>query len=100
MDSAYGGSATHKRLELMKSNVIEPLQGKQMVGGREEEFEHLQARARTGILDFIPQERNRPAASAVSSIELIEERAGATAQTLQILCDRCCDPYYHSGLNE
>ena len=84
----------------MKSNVIEPLQGKQMAEGREGEFEHLQARARTGILDFIPQGRNRPAASAFSSIKVIEERAGATAQTLQILCDRCCDPYYHSGLNE
>ena len=100
MDSADGGSATHKRLEFMKSNVIEPLQGKQMAEGREEEFEHLQARARTGIMDFIPQEWNRPAASAVSSIKLIEERAGATAQTLQMLCDRCRDPYYHSGLNE
>jgi len=84
----------------MKSNVIEPLQGKQMIEGREEEFGHLQARARTGILDFIPQERIRPAASAVSSIKLIGERAGATVQTLQILCGRGCDPYYHSGLNE
>lgn len=84
----------------MKSNVIEPLQGEQMAEGREEEFGYLQARARTGILDFIPQERNRPAASAVSAIKLMGERAGATAQTLQILCGRCCEPYYHSGLNE
>jgi len=84
----------------MKSNVIESLQGKQMAEGREEEFEHLQARARTGILDFIPQERNRLATSAVSSIKLIEERVGATAQTSQIFCGQRCDPYYHSGLNE
>jgi hypothetical protein len=100
MDSTDGGSATHKKLELMKSNVIESLQGKQMAEGREEEFEHLQARARTGILDFIPQERNRLATSAVSSIKLIEERVGATAQTSQIFCGQRCDPYYHSGLNE
>ncbi len=84
----------------MKSNVIEPLQGTQTAGSREGELEHLQARARTGILEFIPHERNRPAASAVSSSKLIGERAGATAQTLQILCGRRCDPYYHSGLNE
>ena len=84
----------------MKSNVIEPLQGKQMAEGREEEFEHLQARGRAGILDFIPQERNRLAASAVSSIKVIEERGGATAQTSQIFCGQRCDPYYHSGLNE
>jgi len=84
----------------MKSNVIEPLQGTQTAGSRVGEFEHLQARARTGILDFIPQERNRPATSAVSSIKLIEERVGATAQTSQIFCGQRCDPYYHSGLNE
>jgi hypothetical protein len=33
-------------------------------------------------------------------MKLIEKRVGATAQTFQILCGRCCDPYYHSGLNE
>jgi hypothetical protein len=84
----------------MKSNAIEPLQGNQMAEGREEEFEQLQARVRTGILDFIPQERNRLAASAVSSIKVIEERASATARTSQILCGQRYDPYYHSGLNE
>jgi hypothetical protein len=84
----------------MKSNVIEPQQGKQTDGGRNGEYEFLQAGTRTGIFDFIPQERNRPAASAVSSIKLMEERAGATARTLQMLYDRCCDPYCHSGLNE
>jgi len=84
----------------MKSNVIEPLNGKQLADGRNGEYEHLQAGARTGILDFIPRERNRPAASAVSSIMLIAEQAGATVQTLQILCGRRCDPYSHSGLNE
>lgn len=84
----------------MKTNVIEPLQGTQMAGGRNGEYEYLQAGVRAGILDFIPQKRNRPVASAVSSITLIEERASATTQTLQILRDRCSDPYCHSGLNE
>jgi hypothetical protein len=71
-----------------------------MAEGRKEEHEYLQVVARAGRLDFIPQERNRPAALPVSPNKVIAQRASTTAQTIQILRGQPCDPYYHSGLNE
>jgi len=63
-------------------------------------FEYLQAVARKGQLDFIPQERKRPVISPASSIELITELASATAQARQKLYGPRYDVYYHRGFNE
>jgi hypothetical protein len=45
--------------------------------------EYLQAVARKGQLDYIPQERKRPVALPLSPIELIVEHASTTAQVIQ-----------------
>ena len=71
-----------------------------MAGGRKEEQEQLQALARTGQLDFIPQEEDRAAAFPVSSIRVTAKPSSATAKTFQEFFGQCGDPYYHSGLNE
>ncbi|MGD1088428.1 MAG: hypothetical protein ABR955_06845 [Verrucomicrobiota bacterium] len=63
-------------------------------------LDYLQAVARKGQLDFIPQERRRPVAPPASSFALITEPAGATAQALQKRCGPRYDAYYHWGLNE
>jgi hypothetical protein len=66
-------------------------------------FEYLQAVARKGQLDFIPQERKRPVASPAASVGLITEATGATAQALQEHCGPRYDAYTHWdhwGLNE
>lgn len=63
-------------------------------------LEYLQALARKAQLDFIPQQRERPAASVVSSIDLITEPASTAAQSLQELHSHRCDAYRHWGLNE
>ena len=63
-------------------------------------LEYLQALARKAQLDFIPQQRERPAASVVSSIDLITEPASTTAQSLQELYGHRYDAYRHWGLNE
>jgi len=52
---------------------------------------YLQAVASRAQLDFIPEERRRPAASAASSIELIEARPSAAAQALRELCGQRFD---------
>jgi hypothetical protein len=56
--------------------------------------------ARKAQLDFIPQQRKRPAASLASSIDLIAEPASATAQSLPELYGHRYDAYRHWGLNE
>jgi len=63
-------------------------------------FEYLRAVARKAQLDFIPQQRKRPAASLASSIDLIAEPASATAQSLPELYGHRYDAYRHWGLNE
>jgi hypothetical protein len=63
-------------------------------------LEYLQALARKAQLDFIPQQRERPAASVVSSMDLITEPASTAAQSLQELHSHRCDAYRHWGLNE
>ena len=63
-------------------------------------LEWLQALARKAQLDFIPQQRERPAASVVSSIDLITEPASTAAQSLQELHSHRYDAYRHWGLNE
>jgi hypothetical protein len=63
-------------------------------------LEYLQALARKAQLDFIPQQRERPAASVGSSMDLITERASTAAQSLQELHSHRCDAYRHWGLNE
>jgi len=63
-------------------------------------LEYLQALARKAQLDFIPQQRERPAASVVSSIDLITEPAGTDAQSLQELYGHRDHAYRHWGLNE
>jgi hypothetical protein len=63
-------------------------------------FEYLQAVARKGQLDFIPQERRRPVTSPASSLGLFTEPASATAQARQMLYGPRYDAYYHRGLNE
>ena len=63
-------------------------------------LEYLQAMARKAQLDFIPQQRKRPAASLASSIDLIAEPASATAQSLPELYGHRYDAYRHWGLNE
>jgi hypothetical protein len=62
-------------------------------------LKYLQAVARKGQLDFIPQERKRPVASPTSSIELFAE-PGATTQALQKRYGPRYDAYCHWGLNE
>ena len=62
--------------------------------------EYLQAVARKAQLDFIPQQRERPAPSVVSSIDLITEPASTTAQSLQELYGHRDHAYRHWGLNE
>ena len=84
----------------MTSNLTETLKGEQMTQGRKEEYQYLPTVAGAGQADFISQVRNQPAASPVSSNEMIAERSGAIAQKFQILRSQRCDPYYHSGLNE
>ena len=56
--------------------------------------------SRKAQLDFIPQQRKRPAASLASSIDLIAEPASATAQSLPELYGHRYDAYRHWGLNE
>ena len=63
-------------------------------------LEYLQALARKAQLDFIPQQRERPAASVVSSMDLITEPASTAAQSLQELHSHRYDAYRHWGLNE
>ena len=63
-------------------------------------LEWLQALARKAQLDFIPQQRERPAASVVSSMDLITEPASTAAQSLQELHSHRYDAYRHWGLNE
>jgi hypothetical protein len=63
-------------------------------------LEYLQAVARKAQLDFFPQECKRPVASAASSVRLITERSGATAQAPQEFSGRRYDAYRHWGLNE
>jgi hypothetical protein len=63
-------------------------------------LEYLQAVARKAQLDFIPQQRERPAPSVVSSIDLITEPASTTAQSLQELYGHRDHAYRHWGLNE
>jgi hypothetical protein len=70
--------------------VAEPLDS-QSVRTRE----YLQAVARKGQLDFIPQERKRPVASPADSIALIAEPGGTTAQALQKRYGPRYDAYYH-----
>jgi hypothetical protein len=63
-------------------------------------LEYLQAVARKAQLDFIPQQRDRPAASVGCSVNLITESASTAAQSLQELYGHRCDAYRHWGLNE
>jgi hypothetical protein len=84
----------------MKSNLIEPLNDRQIAGDKKEDRAYLQAVAPTAQLGSFPPKRDQRAASPVSSIYLITEQAGTTAQTLQELYGRRYDGYYHWGLNE
>jgi hypothetical protein len=63
-------------------------------------LEYLQASVRKAQLDFIPLQRERPATSVVSSIDLITEPAGAAAQSLQELYGHRDHACRHWGLNE
>jgi hypothetical protein len=60
-------------------------------------LEYLQALARKAQLDFIPQQRERPATSVVSSMDLITEPASTAVKSLY---GHRYDAYRHWGLNE
>jgi hypothetical protein len=62
-------------------------------------FEHLQAVARKGELDFIPQERKRPASASAAAFGLGREPANVTAQMRQKLYGPRYDAYCHRGFN-
>jgi hypothetical protein len=99
-------------MEFMNSNPTESLENKRSgpvaaINGTKPAdsqpvrmLDNLQAVARKGQLGFVLQEGKQPAASTVSSINLITERAGTTAQTLQKPYCQRCDAYYHWGINE
>jgi hypothetical protein len=63
-------------------------------------LDYLQAVARKGRLDFIPQERKRPAIFPAFSTGLIAQPAGDTAQAHQELYGPRYDAYYHWELNK
>ena len=63
-------------------------------------LKYLQAVASKAELDFIPQERKRPAAPAASAMELIAEPGSASAQAFKELYGQQYDAYYRWGLNE
>ena len=55
--------------------------------------EYLQAVARKGQLDYIPQERKRPVAFPVSPMDLVVEQAGTAAPVLQEIQGQRCDSW-------
>jgi hypothetical protein len=63
-------------------------------------FEYLQAVARKGQLDFIPQERKCSVTSPPYSIGPITEPGSAAAHRRQKLYGPRYDAYYHRGLNQ
>jgi hypothetical protein len=63
-------------------------------------LEYLQAVARKAQLDFFPHECKRPVVPPASSVRLITERTGTTAQAPQEFIGQRCDAYRHWGLNQ
>jgi hypothetical protein len=63
-------------------------------------FEFLRSVASKAQLDFIPQVRQRPGASAVYSIQRIAEQSGSLAPALPIFRGQSCEGYDHCGLND
>jgi hypothetical protein len=84
----------------MNSNLTDPLKGKQTADDKKEDRACLQAVAPTNQLDSFPPKRDQPAASPISSNELIAEQAGTTVQALLELRGWHCQGYYRGGLNE
>jgi hypothetical protein len=62
--------------------------------------EYLHAVARKARMDFIPQERQRPAASPATSVGPIAERAGTAGQVFKERPRPRYDAQSHWGLNE